>query len=351
METVRLRDGEECLTVEKNEIAALLEALCERPLEDGQAEPSAELQALRREASRLLSQSGDATAGPGGQPAGDADRLTAALATLLSGANVEAARQTLADAAARSASVRLDAEAALAFIDTIEQSAESAPAHLVEELLLADKLAPTRADRVKPGFWQRVLGGVRPARRWRVVGACAVVLIAAGASWSFYWQQSGFVSEPPAPMAKSTIEQPAAADAPAPPRPAIAAEKSCETRKKASARAADQAGKPERQAKANADAASECDDNPDHQLADQPAGETTKQAAQQQEAARQAAAARSAAEAASKAGASQAGESAPNPVEADRAGRLLGSREYNRPAATMSAPPAAPAARPAAPAR
>jgi hypothetical protein len=346
METVRLTDGEECLTVEKTKIAALLEALCERPLENGQAEPSAELQALRHEAGRLLSQSGDA-GGSGVQTAADADRLTAALATLLSGANVEAARQALADAVARSASVRLDAEAALAFIDAIEQSAESAPAHLVEELVRADTLAPARADRVKPGFWQRMLGGSRPAQRWRMVGACAVVLIAAGASWSIYEQQYGFVSAPPAPMEKTTIEQPAVADAPAPapPRPAIATRQSCETRKKASARAVAQPGKSENAGRLSADTASECDDSPDHQLADQPAGETTKQAAEQQEAARQAAAARSAAEAASKTGASQASESAPNPVDSDRAGRLLGSRDFNRPAAT------APAARPAAPAR
>ena len=216
------------------------------------------------------------------------------------------------------------------------------PAHLVEELVRADKLAPAHADRLKPGLWQRMLGGPRPAQRWRIVGACAVVLIAAGVSWSFYEQQFGFVSAPPAPMEKTTIEQPAVADAPAPapPRPAIAARQSCETRKKASARAAAQPGKPESAARLSADTASECDDSPDHQLADQPASETTKQAAEQQ-----AAAARSAAEAASKAGASQAGEAAPNPVDADHAGRLLGSRDHNRPAAT------APAARPAAPAR
>lgn len=344
--------------MEKNEIAALLEALCERPLEDGQVEPSAELQALRREASNLLSQSGDTPAGPGVGTAAAADRLTAALATLLSGSNADAARQTLADAAARSASVRLDAEAALAFIDAIEQSAQTAPAHLVEELLLADKHVPARTESVRPGFWPRVAGGLRLAQPWRIVGACAVVLIAAGASWSFYWQQSGVVSPLPAPMARTTIEQPAVADAPAAPRPDVASNAKCNPRNQASAPAADQAGKPAGAAEANADAVTDCDDIPGHQFADRPADETTmeaarRQAARQQEAARQAAAARMAAEAASRAGASSASGSAQNPVQADHFGRLLGSTQYNRPAATMSAPaaaPAAPAAHPTTPA-
>lgn len=331
--------------MEKNEIAALLEALCERPLDDGQAEPAAELRALRREAAKLLSQPGDAGAGT----AADADRLTAALATLLSGANVEAARQTLADAAGRSASVRLDAEAALGFIDAIEQSAQTAPVDLVEELLAADRPAPARADDAEPGFWRRLLGGVRPAQRWRIAGACAVVLIAAGASWSFYWQQSDFVSPPPAPMARTTIEQPAVADAPAAPRPTVAARPSCEMRDQIGAAAADQTGKPDSAAKAGSDAASDCDDIPGHQFADRPAGATTMEAARRREAARrQAEAARTAAE--SKAGASQASESARGTIKADRSGPLFGSTQYNRPAATMTAPAAVPAARPAAPA-
>ena len=40
--------------MEKKDIAALLEALCERPLTDGQTEPSPQLQAFCREAARTL---------------------------------------------------------------------------------------------------------------------------------------------------------------------------------------------------------------------------------------------------------------------------------------------------------
>ncbi len=46
---------------------------------------------------------------------------------------------SLEEATLRSAAARLDAEAALAFVDAIEQSPQTAPAHLVEEMLAADR--------------------------------------------------------------------------------------------------------------------------------------------------------------------------------------------------------------------
>ena len=152
--------------MEKHEIIALIDALCERPLEDSQAEPSAELQAFCREAAKALSQAGDIDmeAGRSLETVADSDQLIAALATLLSGSNVEAARRTLADAAGRSDTVRLEAEATLAFVDAIEQSPQAAPAHLVEELLVADALTMPRAGAARSSLWSRMVGGFWPAR-------------------------------------------------------------------------------------------------------------------------------------------------------------------------------------------
>src|SRR5262245_52938400 len=112
MEAVRLMNGEEHPTVQREDIAALLDALCERPLADGAREPSPELAALYREAAKVLSQAG--AAGSETAEAGDPDRLRAALAALLSDADVEGARRTVVDAMLGSAAARLDAESALA---------------------------------------------------------------------------------------------------------------------------------------------------------------------------------------------------------------------------------------------
>jgi hypothetical protein len=338
--------------LEKNEIIALIEALCERPLGASQAEPPAELQAFCREAAKALSQAGDIDmeAGRSLETIADSDRLVAALATLLSGSNVEAARRTLVDAARRSDTVRLDAEATLAFVDAIEQSPQVAPAHLVEELLVADALTMHRAGVVRSSLWSRMVGGVWPARRWRMAGACMVLLVAVLASWSAYWQQSNPVGGPPAPMAKTTSEQPAVADAPAP-KPALAMTQPCEPRSQATEAAKDEISAPAGAPKANSDVRADCSAAPGHQLTDHSAEETDRVAARQQaERARQAAAARAAAEA-GKVGTMQADrEPGHGPVQADPSGRMFGTTEYNRPAATLSAPAAAPAARPTAPA-
>ena len=110
--------------MEQNDIAALLESLCEHPLTDGRVEPSPELAALCREAAKAFSRAG--AAGSDGGDIADAGPLTAALAALLSSADAQAARR-LADAMLRSAAARLDAQSALAFVAAIEQSPQSPP--------------------------------------------------------------------------------------------------------------------------------------------------------------------------------------------------------------------------------
>ena len=155
--------------MEKTEIAALLEALCERPLADGQAEGTAELQAFCREAAEALSQAGDVMAGAGADSGAEADRLTAALASLLSGSDADSDRRTLAEAVLRSAAVRLDAQSALAFVDAIARAPLAAPAHLVDDMLAADRAADVaaapRPDAGMSGLWSLIAGGSWSARR------------------------------------------------------------------------------------------------------------------------------------------------------------------------------------------
>ena len=65
------------VTVERKDVAALLESLCEHPLADGQAEPSPELEALRRAAAQAFRE--DSAARGEGSDANEATRLRAAL--------------------------------------------------------------------------------------------------------------------------------------------------------------------------------------------------------------------------------------------------------------------------------
>jgi hypothetical protein len=211
--------------VDRKDIAALLEALCERPLADGQAEPSAELAALYREAAQALSRARSGT----GDDSSDADRLTAALAALLSGTDAGAARGMLAGAVPAD---RLDAQSALAFVDAIEQSPQSAPSHLVDELLAPPSHAGSTGIAPRAvGFWS--------ARRWQAAAACALLLTAGVTSWSVYGPLTNPAAEdgsaqprakmPTAAMPTATVPgaampaaPPSLADAPAPAQPALA---------------------------------------------------------------------------------------------------------------------------------
>lgn len=318
--------------MEKKHIAALLESLCERPLSDSHAEPSAELQALCREAVKALSQAGDAQACPTAEVA-DADRLTAALAALLSGVDADAARRTVEDAALQSAAVRLDAQSAIAFVDAIEQSPLSAPAHLVDEILASDGVRAARSPRPSAGAtnsWSLIAGASWSARRWRMAAACAV-LLAGVASWSAYWQRTNPAVEA-GPLRPAASDRSAVADAPAPPRPALATTQPCEEHRPTGevtvAQNSDPAGGPK---PAEAAAGAGCAPAPDGRLADRPAGET-EATRQRAEAARQAA--------------------DPNhgPIRADRSGPTFGATYHNPPAAAQIAPAAAPATPPSPPA-
>ncbi len=187
--------------MDKNEMARLVEALCEAPM-DGAAEPSAELAALRREAAKLLAEAGD-------NP-GDADAQIAALAASLSGSFGEVAPDTFAELVPRFASARLDVESATAFVEIMERSAGTAPADLVAEFSGAEAAAGLRPTE---NVWSRIAHGLRPARLSRIAAACAMIVVASAASWSVYWHEHDHeqLAAPPAPEAKTESAAPALA--------------------------------------------------------------------------------------------------------------------------------------------
>jgi hypothetical protein len=237
MEAVRLIDGKECLTLDRNDIAGLIQALCDAPL-DGEATLSAELLVLRHEVAKALGQEALGQKALGQDTLADAgdqtQALTAALAAVLSGSAHEAARKTFAGLITRSAANRLDAESALAWVESIERSAETAPAHLIAELIEAETAAAPLPRAAAERFWWRIANRFRYLRTYRVATACAVALLASAATWSFYWHEHGQV--PPAPLAKTesvapALERavPAVADAPPlPAAPALAGRQPCE---------------------------------------------------------------------------------------------------------------------------
>jgi hypothetical protein len=329
------------------DIAALLESLCERPLADNQTAPSAELLALCRDAATVLLQDSDAE--PGGEAVDIADtgRITAALAELLSRDNAEAARQMIETAAARSAAIRLDVQSARTFVDAVEQSPQSAPAHLVDALLAADRArlthstAPAARAKTKT-IWSRIVGRSSSARRWRIVTACTVLLAAGAASWSVYWQQTGPVADNSValPAAKATSEASAIAARPAPLTPVLTTAQPCEPRIAKSEASKAARSRPAEAAKMEPSAETDCATPAGHQFADRPAEELEAIAARaRREAARQAAAERAAAEAAGKIGAAQAGRPQ-GPVAAEHFGPLNGMPGDNFPAAASTLPAA-----------
>jgi hypothetical protein len=183
MAVVRLIYGKECLTLDKNDLAALLDALWEHPLDNGEAESSAELRALQCALAQTLTKNGQAST-PMPDTTEERDRMTAALASILSGQGDEAARRVFAEAALRCAAVRLDAPSALAFVDAIERSPQAAPPHLVEQIIADDSVATARAAarREDPGrrsFWSLITAGSWSARRWGGGGRAFVVGLSA----------------------------------------------------------------------------------------------------------------------------------------------------------------------------
>jgi hypothetical protein len=157
-------------TLDKNEIAALLESLCERPFAGDQEERPLAIEATAGRAGQALS-------------GADAERSGSAaeLASILSGTATPAQCHGFQEAAATSGAVRLEAQSALAFIDGIAQSPLAAPAHLVEQVLASTGGARSRW---KPGIWSRLSGSLIGKQRGQVAAACAVMLVAGGLSWS-----------------------------------------------------------------------------------------------------------------------------------------------------------------------
>jgi len=221
--------------VENTEIIALLEALCERPLAD-ETEPAA-FQAFCRRAAETLSVS---AAGVGEQPSAfEVDRLTAALALVLSGVTSDEARRTVEHAMLRSASARLDVESSVAFIDTIARSPEAAPADLVDDILAAERppAARARTGADVSGLRTRLGALSWSARRWRLAAACAVLMAAGAASWTAFLDRAA-PPVGPKPNATSAHGQPPAADAPVPgpstsSPPALAGMQACAPRVRA----------------------------------------------------------------------------------------------------------------------
>ncbi|MFB9264098.1 hypothetical protein ACFFWD_13095 [Bradyrhizobium erythrophlei] len=322
--------------MEKSDVASLIEALCDAGA-DGQAEASTAMLALRREAAKALLDSALLDrAGADDAAVVDPDRVAATLAALLSGADAEAALRALADRA-----MRLNAESAFAFVDAIEQSAEPAPSHLVEDLICAAVPATSRGT-AAPSLRLRIADRFWPAQRWRLVGACVAVLIASAASVSLYWEAPERPAIPHAPVATSKITTSApaiAADAPAAPSPALATTEPCELPPQigiqAGASAPDESRPPAHAVESGHHGTGDCSTALGNRLSDTAIQQELERADQ----ARQAAAAQAAAAAATAEGARRH----PGPTHADRSDGMFDA-ERHRPAAARAAPAAKPAA-------
>jgi hypothetical protein len=181
MEAVRLTEGQET-TLEKKEMAALLESLCERPFAGDQEGPPPAVAVAASRIAQALS----------GADAERSEVLTpgqpvAELAAILSGTATEAQCGAFHEAAATSGAARLEAQSALAFVDGIDAAPLAVPAHLVDQVVVdqAGLVAAARSRaRVWSGVWSGLSGRFLGRRGGQVVAACAVMLMAAGLSWS-----------------------------------------------------------------------------------------------------------------------------------------------------------------------
>jgi hypothetical protein len=163
--------------LDKNEIAALLESLCDRPFAaDPQGPPVTDASA-----DESAPAPSSETPGAAAIQADDSGRAAADLASILSGTATPAQCQAFQEAAMTSIAVRMEAQSALAFLNRIDAAPLAAPAHLVAQTLAFAGDAPSRA---RPGFWSRLVH--RPGRQ--VAAACAVMLMAGGVSWSLLWR-------------------------------------------------------------------------------------------------------------------------------------------------------------------
>jgi hypothetical protein len=318
--------------LEKNEIAALLEALCEGPLDHG----GPELQALRIAATKALMQARDADGDSSASPAGD-DAFTLALAALLSGSDAEAARRLLAESSMHMPAVRLDVESALAFVESIGRSAETAPAHLVDELLAADTIRSPQQEAAAVGPWTRSMQIMRTSRRWGMAAGCLMLLAAPVIVWSVHWPGPALVANSPAPQARTTSARSIVVEAPSTPKLASEAVQPCAPMDK-SRELAELGNRPAVRL-AEADTRAGCE-RPGHPFADDAAGEEAAQGAGDR--AQQVEAARAAEEAVAKVGAARSGRYTVRAHPAEELFRTNGNR--------AAGAAAVPAARPADPA-
>jgi hypothetical protein len=109
------------------------------------------------------------------------------LAAILSGTATEAQCGAFHEAAATSGAARLEAQSAMAFVDGIDAAPLAAPAHLVEQVIADQtRLAAAAQSRARDwsGVWSGLAGHFIGRRGGQVVAACAVMLMAAGLSWS-----------------------------------------------------------------------------------------------------------------------------------------------------------------------
>lgn len=316
--------------MDKDEIAALLDALCERPLAGNPEAAAADVQAFASHAAPALSRSGmpQSAAMPGAEDGVD----MAAFASILSGTATEAERQAFEAAAAHSGALRVDAQSALAFADAVEQAPMTAPAHLVDAFLVPAAAAGAGAAASRP-FWYVVMGGPR-GPRW--ASAFVVLLVAGALSWWFVEQPQP--ASTPASIVPIQANAPAAAPPPATGMspPELATVDPCAPQamnEVVEARKAEQGAAPK-----NRDA--NCAADPGPQFVGRPNAETDAVAARARaEEERQAVAAQAAAaRAAAAQGATEAGKV--GAAQADRAGRF-GGFDANRPAAA-AAPAVAP---------
>jgi hypothetical protein len=180
--------------LEKTEIAALLESLCERPFAGDPEGGSPAMAATASHIAQALSKADAERPESPGQPGAE-------LAAILSGTPTEAQCRAFHEAAATSGAARLEAQSALAFVDGIEQAPLAAPAHLVEEIVASVGGARSRA-----GVWSGLSGSLIGGWRGRAAAACAVMLMAGGLSWSLFRPDAGPGSVEPLATAPKEAE-------------------------------------------------------------------------------------------------------------------------------------------------